>query len=60
MPGARRRSPTLDGGRELVFTVGGEGYAWVEVYDDNLVVFDSMGFDDMNWALVERAMGLKA
>jgi len=42
--------------RELSFFVGGEGYAWVEVHDGLAVVVDSMGFDDMKWSYVERAL----
>jgi hypothetical protein len=42
--------------RSLNFRVGGEGYAWVDIVDDRMVVFDCMGFDDMSWSTVEETI----
>ena len=47
----------LGGEAELAFKVGGEGYAWVEVWDGPMIIFDCLGFDDMDWEGVLRCIG---
>jgi hypothetical protein len=49
----------LKKGKSLWLQVGGEGHAWVEVTAGTMVIFDSMGFDEVSpaeWKKVERAM----
>jgi hypothetical protein len=43
-------------GALLQLTIGGAGRGWVEIVDDGFVVFDCMGFDEMQWAKVERVI----
>ena len=42
---------------ELRFCVGGEGHGWAEAYEDNFVIVDCIGFDEMYWDYVERTIG---